>query len=143
MVDSPVCAVESRVVTSGLETERAERGPHPTPVTPPATVTPPASVTLHVLVTPHTPVHVPSTTYEGVMSERQSVPRTTRVERQSFQDLSTVISTSEAVKEASDEPAVVSVKHKGKAPLIDQFTGENPEIRFEDWLPSTCASKCN
>ena len=50
-----------------------------------------------------------------------------------------------AVKEASVEPAgVVSVQRKGKAPPIDQFTGENPEIRFEDWLPSlTRASKWN
>ena len=45
-------------------------------------------------------------------------------------------SMSVAVKEASVEPAgVVSVQRKGKAPPIDQFTGENPEIRFEDWLP--------
>ena len=51
--------------------------------------------------------------------------------------------TSVVMKEASVEPAgVVSVQRKGKAPPIDQFTGENPEIRFEDWLPSlTRASK--
>ena len=50
-----------------------------------------------------------------------------------------------AVKEASVEPAgVESVQRKGKAPPIDQFTGENPEIRFEDWLPSlTRASRWN
>ena len=53
--------------------------------------------------------------------------------------------TSVTVKEASVEPAgAVSVQRKGKAPPIDQFTGEDPEIRFEDWLPSlTRASKWN
>ena len=25
---------------------------------------------------------------------------------------------------------------KGKAPPIDQYTGENPEVRFDDWLPT-------
>ena len=28
------------------------------------------------------------------------------------------------------------VKHRGKAPPIDVFDGENAEIRFKDWLPS-------
>ena len=28
------------------------------------------------------------------------------------------------------------MKRRGKAPPIDQFTGENPEVRFEDWFPS-------
>lgn len=29
-----------------------------------------------------------------------------------------------------------SGKRRGKAPPIDPFTGENPEIRLDDWLPS-------
>ena len=28
------------------------------------------------------------------------------------------------------------VKRRGKAPPVDAYTGENPEIRFEDWLPT-------
>ena len=28
------------------------------------------------------------------------------------------------------------VRRRGKAPPVDAFTGEDPEIRFEDWLPS-------
>ena len=27
-------------------------------------------------------------------------------------------------------------KRRGKAPAIHMFTGEGPELRFEDWLPS-------
>ena len=27
-------------------------------------------------------------------------------------------------------------QRQGKAPPVDPFTGENPEIWFEDWLPS-------
>ena len=25
---------------------------------------------------------------------------------------------------------------KGKAPPVDFFTGEDPEVKFEDWLPT-------
>ena len=28
------------------------------------------------------------------------------------------------------------MRRRGKTPPIDQFTGENPEVRFEDWLPA-------
>ena len=28
------------------------------------------------------------------------------------------------------------VRRRGKAPPVDAFTGEDPEVRFEDWLPS-------
>ena len=27
-------------------------------------------------------------------------------------------------------------KCRGKAPPVDTFTGEDPELRFEDWLPA-------
>ncbi len=27
-------------------------------------------------------------------------------------------------------------KRRGRAPPIDPFTGEDPEIRFQDWLPA-------
>ena len=27
-------------------------------------------------------------------------------------------------------------KHHEKAPPVDKFTGEDPELRFEDWLPA-------
>ena len=27
-------------------------------------------------------------------------------------------------------------QHCGKAPPVDTFTGEDPELRFEDWLPA-------
>lgn len=27
------------------------------------------------------------------------------------------------------------VSHRGKAPPVDAYTGENVEVRFEDWLP--------
>ena len=33
-------------------------------------------------------------------------------------------------------PAETSVQRQGKAPPIDPFTGENSEIRFDDWLPT-------
>ena len=29
-----------------------------------------------------------------------------------------------------------SVKHRGKAPPIDPYTGEDPEVRVDDWLPA-------
>ena len=29
-----------------------------------------------------------------------------------------------------------SVQHQGKAPPVDLFTGEDSEIRFDDWLPT-------
>lgn len=29
-----------------------------------------------------------------------------------------------------------TAKRRGKAPPVDIFTGEDPELRFEDWLPS-------
>ena len=29
-----------------------------------------------------------------------------------------------------------TLPRKGRAPPIDQYTGENPEVRFDDWLPS-------
>ena len=127
---------EARVVTPVSETETTDRGPPPAPVTPPVPVTPPASDTRRVPVTPPAPVHVSSRTGEGVVSERRPVP-------ESSDAVPTAMSV--AVKEASVEPAgVVSVQRKGKAPPIDQFTGENPEIRFEDWLPSlTRASRWN
>ena len=32
--------------------------------------------------------------------------------------------------------AVVCRSRRGKAPLVDPFTGENPEVRLDDWLPS-------
>ena len=32
--------------------------------------------------------------------------------------------------------AVMHRQRRGKAPPVDPFTGENPELRFEDWLPS-------
>ena len=28
------------------------------------------------------------------------------------------------------------VQHHGKAPLVDPFTAEDPEITFDDWLPT-------
>ena len=33
-------------------------------------------------------------------------------------------------------PAETTMQCQGKAPPIDPFTGENSEIRFEDWLPT-------
>ena len=40
----------------------------------------------------------------------------------------------------SDSPPpevhVEPMKRRGKAPPVDMFTGEDPEVRFEDWLPS-------
>jgi hypothetical protein len=38
-----------------------------------------------------------------------------------------------------DSPPIVhveSVKRRRKAPPVDTFTGEDAEVRFEDWLPS-------
>ena len=35
----------------------------------------------------------------------------------------------------SGQPPTPS-QRRGKAPPVDSFTGENPEVRFEDWLPS-------
>ena len=32
--------------------------------------------------------------------------------------------------------AVVARPRRGRAPPVDPFTGENPEVRLEDWLPS-------
>jgi len=32
--------------------------------------------------------------------------------------------------------AFTPVQRRGKAPPIDPFTGENPEIRLDDWLPT-------
>ena len=33
-------------------------------------------------------------------------------------------------------PAETTMQRQGKAPTIDPFTGENSEIRFDDWLPT-------
>ena len=33
-------------------------------------------------------------------------------------------------------PMTTVPRRQGKAPPIDSFTGEDPEMRFEDWLPS-------
>ena len=32
--------------------------------------------------------------------------------------------------------AVMHRSRRGKAPPMDAFTGENPEVRLDDWLPS-------
>lgn len=34
------------------------------------------------------------------------------------------------------EPVTSRAPRRGKAPPVDAFTGENPEVRFEDWLPT-------
>ena len=34
------------------------------------------------------------------------------------------------------EPVTSRAPRRGKAPPMDAFTGENPEVRFEDWLPT-------
>ena len=33
-------------------------------------------------------------------------------------------------------PAETTMQRRGKATPIDLFTGENSEIRFDDWLPT-------
>ena len=35
-----------------------------------------------------------------------------------------------------DSPPELPVRRRGKAPPADMFTGEDPKVRFEDWLPS-------
>ena len=32
--------------------------------------------------------------------------------------------------------AMRTMSKRGRAPPIDPYTGENPEIRFDDWIPS-------
>ena len=33
-------------------------------------------------------------------------------------------------------PEKLPVKHRGKAPPIDPYKGENSEVRMDDWLPA-------
>lgn len=33
-------------------------------------------------------------------------------------------------------PGSLGVYRRDRAPPVDSYTGENPEVRFEDWLPT-------
>ena len=35
-----------------------------------------------------------------------------------------------------ERPAVIPQTRRGKAPPVDPFTGEDPEMRLDDWLPA-------
>ena len=39
-------------------------------------------------------------------------------------------------KELLSTLASAPLRRQGKAPPVDAFTGEHPDIRFEDWLPT-------
>lgn len=47
---------------------------------------------------------------------------------------------------SAELPSLVTVarakKHNGKAPPVEFFTGENPEVRVEDWLPVLGRATC-
>ena len=47
----------------------------------------------------------------------------------------TVVTSSPLVTQAATL-SDAAVQHRGKAPPIDAFTGEDAEIRFDDWLPT-------
>ena len=34
------------------------------------------------------------------------------------------------------DTGLIHLRRKGKAPPVDPFTGENPDIMLDDWLPS-------
>ena len=43
---------------------------------------------------------------------------------------------SESVSDHDDGPPELPVRRSGIAPPVGMFMGEDPEVRFEDWLPS-------
>ena len=38
--------------------------------------------------------------------------------------------------DVNDQDVLSTARRQGKAPPVDPFSGENPEVRFDDWLPA-------
>ena len=73
-------------------------------------------------------------TSDGRTSDRDRVRETTRTEislRGSLPttSLAPVPTTGTSVSQAT-------TRHKGKAPPVDSFTGMDPELRLDDWIPA-------
>ena len=66
-------------------------------------------------------------------------PTTTRLQEQiSSRTPTTTMATGDALSEANVSlPESVAVfQRRGKAPPVDSFKGSDPELRFDDWLPT-------
>ena len=84
--------------------------------------------------------------YDALVASRddqiEELKRQLRAHRSGSPPLSVVASSSRpssrGTEDPRDEPVRVAAPRgrRGKAPPVDQFTGENVEMRLDDWLPS-------
>ena len=70
---------------------------------------------------------------EVLKSQVKEVDSTDSTERSTYFSLPPTL---EESRRPLDMMRVSRVTRKGKAPPVDSFTGEDPEVQFEDWLPT-------
>ena len=66
---------------------------------------------------------------QGTMGTRTTTSLSLELMTQTIPVASSVMSTTPVV-------TIPSTQRCGKAPLVDSFTAEDPEMRFDDWLPT-------